>query len=147
MFKRAVYVAGLTLLAFGATAQGFDPAKVDWEKLGKIPMRDGFIKQFNEQCAVCHGEDLQGAPLGTPLVGAGGDFTSPASYGDVMNIDVWFTKIGRSSCQLAYRLAVEGRTIVEGYERRVFGKGGAGGMQTVPIPEELRPGLEKYFEG
>jgi len=52
-----------------AVAQGFDPAKVDWEKLSKIPMRDGFIKQFNEQCAVCHGEDLQGAALGTPLVG------------------------------------------------------------------------------
>lgn len=50
-------------------AQGFDPAKVDWEKLSKIPMRDGFIKQFNDKCAVCHGEDLQGAPLGTPLVG------------------------------------------------------------------------------
>ena len=52
-----------------ATAQGFDPSKVDWEKLSKIPMRDGFIKQFNDKCAVCHGEDLQGAPLGTPLVG------------------------------------------------------------------------------
>ena len=75
------------------------------------------------------------------------DFTSPATYGDIMDIEAWFTKIGRSSCQLGYRLAVEGRTIVEGYEKRVFGKGGAGGMQTVPIPEELRPGLEKYFEG
>jgi glucose/arabinose dehydrogenase len=50
-------------------AQGFDPSKVDWEALSKIPMRDGFIKQFNEQCAVCHGEDLRGAALGTPLVG------------------------------------------------------------------------------
>ncbi len=53
-----------------AAAQGFDPAKVDWEKLSKIPMRDGFIRQFNERCAACHGEDLRGAPLGTPLVGA-----------------------------------------------------------------------------
>ncbi len=52
-----------------ATAQGFDPGKVDWEALSKIPMRDGFIKQFNDQCAVCHGENLRGAPLGTPLVG------------------------------------------------------------------------------
>ncbi len=52
-----------------AIAQGFDPAKIDWEKLSKIPMRDGFIKQFNDNCGVCHGEDLQGAALGTPLVG------------------------------------------------------------------------------
>jgi glucose/arabinose dehydrogenase len=65
----------LCLLASGALisaelgAQGFDPSKVDWEALSKIPMRDGFIKEFNEQCAVCHGEDLRGAMLGTPLVG------------------------------------------------------------------------------
>ena len=59
----------LLLISQKAVAQGFDPAKVDWEALSKIPMRDGFIKQFNEQCAVCHGEDLHGAPLGTPLVG------------------------------------------------------------------------------
>jgi len=59
----------MTFAAGEATAQGFDPAKVDWEALSKIPMRDVFIKQFNDQCAVCHGENLRGAPLGTPLVG------------------------------------------------------------------------------
>jgi glucose/arabinose dehydrogenase len=53
-----------------ATAQGFDPSKVDWEKLSKIPMRDSFIKQFNDQCAACHGENLRGATLGPPLIGA-----------------------------------------------------------------------------
>jgi glucose/arabinose dehydrogenase len=51
-----------------AHAQGYDPATVDWEKLGKIPMSDGFIRQFNKNCAVCHGEDLRGAAQGTPLV-------------------------------------------------------------------------------
>jgi glucose/arabinose dehydrogenase len=59
----------LAVTGGNAVAQGFDPSKVDWEALSKIPMRDGFIKQFNEQCAVCHGEDLRGAALGTPLVG------------------------------------------------------------------------------
>jgi glucose/arabinose dehydrogenase len=59
----------LAVTGGSAVAQGFDPSKVDWEALSKIPMRDGFIKQFNEQCAVCHGEDLRGAALGTPLVG------------------------------------------------------------------------------
>jgi glucose/arabinose dehydrogenase len=52
-----------------ANAQGFDPAKVDWEKLSKIPMRDGFIKKFNQNCGACHGEDLRGLTLGPPLVG------------------------------------------------------------------------------
>ena len=39
----------LTVVGGNAVAQGFDPSKVDWEALSKIPMRDGFIKQFNEQ--------------------------------------------------------------------------------------------------
>jgi glucose/arabinose dehydrogenase len=52
-----------------ALSQGFDPAKVDWEKLSKIPMKDLFIKQFNKNCAGCHGDDLQGVTLGPPLVG------------------------------------------------------------------------------
>ena len=67
------FVLSVLLLASiptgAAVAQGFDASKVDWEKLSKIPMRDGFIKQFNENCGACHGDDLQGAPLGGPLVG------------------------------------------------------------------------------
>ncbi|MEQ1800341.1 MAG: PQQ-dependent sugar dehydrogenase [Gammaproteobacteria bacterium] len=72
-FRHALRSLGaLALLALhpGAVcAQGFDPGKVDWEALSRIPMKDGFIKQFNDQCAACHGEDLRGTPLGTPLVG------------------------------------------------------------------------------
>jgi glucose/arabinose dehydrogenase len=56
-------------MSVATLAQGFDPAKVDWEKLSKIPMRDSFIKKFNKSCAVCHGEDLQGEAQGSPLVG------------------------------------------------------------------------------
>ena len=66
---RVLLFALLLTIPANAIAQGFDPAKIDWEKLSKIPMRDGFIKQFNDNCGVCHGEDLQGAALGTPLVG------------------------------------------------------------------------------
>lgn len=62
-------LTSLAVTSQEGVAQGFDPGKVDWEALSKIPMRDGFIKQFNDQCAVCHGEDLRGAALGTPLVG------------------------------------------------------------------------------
>lgn len=65
----ALLLTTLTVPALEAAAQGFDPGKVDWEALSKIPMRDSFIKQFNDQCAVCHGENLRGAPLGTPLIG------------------------------------------------------------------------------
>ncbi|MDP6437155.1 MAG: PQQ-dependent sugar dehydrogenase [Gammaproteobacteria bacterium] len=62
-------VTCLIVFPGAALAQGFDASKVDWEKIGKIPMSDSFIKHFNENCGACHGEDLQGAPLGGPLVG------------------------------------------------------------------------------
>lgn len=61
-----------------ALAQGFDPGKVDWEALSRIPMQDSFIRQFNDNCASCHGEDLRGTTLGTPLVGV------PLRHGDTV---------------------------------------------------------------
>ena len=64
-----ISLSALILFSGNALAQGFDPSTVDWEKLSKIPMRDGFIKKFNNNCASCHGENLEGAPLGTALVG------------------------------------------------------------------------------
>ena len=46
--------ACLAVPGSNSIAQGFDPGKVDWEKLSKIPMKDSFIKQFNDQCGACH---------------------------------------------------------------------------------------------
>jgi len=74
----SVCLAGLSA---GTSAQGFDPAKVDWEKLSKIPMQDGFIRQFNDQCAACHGEDLRGTSLGKPLIGV--DLTHGTAVKDI----------------------------------------------------------------
>ena len=65
-----ILLAGIArCAATGGQAQGFDPGKVDWAALSKIPMKDLFIKKFNDQCGSCHGEDLRGTPLGKPLVG------------------------------------------------------------------------------
>jgi len=70
MSRIAATLGLLALFAtFTATGQGFDPAGVDWEKLGQIEMKDGFIRQYNQNCAGCHGEDLRGLTLGPALVG------------------------------------------------------------------------------
>lgn len=71
-----ILLSAVTLAATESYAQGFDPGKVDWAALSKIPMKDLFIKKFSNQCGSCHGEDLRGTPLGKPLVGvelSGGD--------------------------------------------------------------------------
>jgi aldose sugar dehydrogenase len=77
-FRKLSYLFLLLIInaAQPLLAQGFDPSNVDWEKLSKIPMKDGFIKRFNQNCGSCHGDNLQGAPLGSPLVG------SDLKYGD-----------------------------------------------------------------
>lgn len=64
-----ILLAVLALTVTNGRTQGFDPGKVDWAALGKIPMKDLFIRKFNDQCGACHGEDLRGTPLGKPLVG------------------------------------------------------------------------------
>ena len=64
-----ILLAVLALTVTNGRTQGFDPGKVDWAALSKIPMKDLFIRKFNDQCGACHGEDLRGTPLGKPLVG------------------------------------------------------------------------------
>ena len=32
-------------------------------------LEDPFVALFDEECSVCHGENLEGTPIGTPLVG------------------------------------------------------------------------------
>ena len=65
--RYAVLIVGLFTAAVGYAEETQPP--VDFETLSQGPMVDGFVLEFNEQCAVCHGEDLFGAAQGTPLVG------------------------------------------------------------------------------
>jgi len=63
-------VVALLFAPQASHAQRQDPfAGMDMEALSKIKMVDGFIKRFNDNCGSCHGEDLRGTSLGTPLVG------------------------------------------------------------------------------
>ncbi len=61
--------AAATLLAT-ADAQG-PPTAAEIEAMSQRPMVDPFVALYNENCAVCHGEDLFGAAQGTPLIGIG----------------------------------------------------------------------------
>jgi len=61
--KKPALLAGLLLACSGLMAAN-NPSE-------PAPMSPAFGALFQSQCAVCHGENLLGAPQGTPLVGTG----------------------------------------------------------------------------
>ncbi len=55
--------------------------------------RDAFVAVYDENCSVCHGENLEGMPLGTPLVGR--DLVHGDSIADITrSISVGFAQSG-----------------------------------------------------
>lgn len=80
---------------------------------------------------------------GTPLIDVGCRFQSPASYGDVLTVEMRVASVGNSSVRMDYRFLVGQRATAEGYEVRVFvGPDGKGGLAKAPIPDALRRAFE-----
>ena len=65
----SLLLSGHAISAEQQTELGFKPLPINWEKMSKLEMKDGFISLFNKNCASCHGEDLAGTGLGPALVG------------------------------------------------------------------------------
>ena len=80
---KCILISVYLLTSVTANAQEDARPAMSIEALSKLPLVDRFISQFNEQCAVCHGEDLRGAALGTPLVGV--DLLHGNSVEDIAN--------------------------------------------------------------
>lgn len=64
------------------------PDTIDLEELGRRTPVDMVKQLFGTECAVCHGENLQGAAQGTPLVGL------DLRYGDTLEQLIASTSIG-----------------------------------------------------
>ena len=68
-FDRVLLFLCLSTCVAVSAQQNEHAEEIDLEALSQAPMVDGFVSIYNEQCAVCHGEDLFGAAQGTPLIG------------------------------------------------------------------------------
>jgi 4-hydroxybenzoyl-CoA thioesterase len=78
---------------------------------------------------------------GFPLVDLQARFGFPASYGDTVTIEADAPIFGNSSFTIAHRISLDGRTCVEGTEKRVWtvpAPGRPGGLQAIRVPEEIR---------
>ena len=99
---------------------------------------------FAGQCGVTYPELISKRRVGFPLVKSDVDFGSPLYFGDEVTISVTTTKVGRSSIGFRYRFS--------GSERECFDAKMTvccvemDTIKTIPIPEDLRPGLEAVLE-
>jgi len=77
---------------------------------------------------------------GYPAVATQARFLLPTRYGDDVEIESVFTKIGRSSFSIQHRLSLDGALAVEGNETRVWAVMDASrpaGLRAEPLPTEM----------
>jgi 4-hydroxybenzoyl-CoA thioesterase len=77
---------------------------------------------------------------GYPMVDTRAKFMIPTRFGDDVTIESTFTKIGRSSFDVAHKLVKDGKLCLEGVETRVWvGRDPTdpSKIRSAPIPENL----------
>jgi 4-hydroxybenzoyl-CoA thioesterase len=99
---------------------------------------------FAGQCGASYPELIGDRGLGFPLVKSEVEFTTPLRFGDTATIAVTTTKVGNSSIGMRYRFFVGERECLDA--RMVVCCIDMATLKPVPVPEDLRPGLEAVLE-
>jgi 4-hydroxybenzoyl-CoA thioesterase len=97
-----------------------------------------------EQCwagalGICYAELIGIRRLGFPTVHVETDFLSPARYGDLVDIDVWVSRIGRSSVVFEFGGRVGDRPVFRSTHTKVCVS--LERFERVDIPDEHREAL------
>lgn len=77
---------------------------------------------------------------GYPMVDTRGKFAIPTRFGDKVTIESEFTKVGRSSFDIAHKLIKDGKVCLEGFETRVWvikDPADPAKIKSAPIPDDL----------
>jgi len=80
--------------------------------------------------------------VGWPSVHAEADFRAPIRFGDVLDMDMWVERMGRSSVTMAYRGRARGQDVIVGrvisacIDLRTF--------KAQPIPDKYRAFFERF---
>jgi YbgC/YbaW family acyl-CoA thioester hydrolase len=99
---------------------------------------------FAAQCGVTYPELISERRVGFPLVKSEVDFRSPLFFGDEATISVTTTKVGNSSIGFRYRFSVGERDCFDA--RMTVCCVEMDTVKPIPIPKDLRPGLEAVLE-
>src|SRR6201989_1835641 len=101
---------------------------------------------FAARCGVEYARLVSGARLGFPPGSARGEFFEPLVYGDVVEVEVWASSVGRTSVTFEYRLrrAGDGRLCASATLVQVALS--IAERRAVPCPETLGRAFESSAE-
>jgi 4-hydroxybenzoyl-CoA thioesterase len=93
---------------------------------------------FAARCGVEYARLVLAERMGFPTVNARAEFFEPLVYGDVAEVEVWVSRVGRSSVTFEYRLrrALDGRLCASATLVQVCTN--MNERRAVPVPEHLR---------
>lgn len=83
---------------------------------------------------------------GAPLVRCDANFMAAARVGDLLMLTSKVARWGRTSFDVAYAFAVDGATVVDASQTRIWGRalpGEPNRLQAIPIPGTVRDALSR----
>jgi 4-hydroxybenzoyl-CoA thioesterase len=98
---------------------------------------------FAARCGVTYARLVSERQLGFPAVNARAEFFAPFVYGDEVEIEVWVSKVGRSSATFEYRLRRTGEGALCASATLVQAAMSLDARRAVPVPDELRVAFEQ----
>ena len=100
-----------------------------------------FEEAWEVMCGISYPHIIQEMEIGFPVVDIKSEFHSPFRYGDTINAKVWISKVGVKSCTWQYRFFNQNDDLLWSSEQ-VTVCVSMKNMESLPIPSELRLGLE-----
>ena len=100
-----------------------------------------FEESWEEMCGISYPEIIKEMNIGFPVVDIKSEFNSPFRYGDTITATIWISRVGGKSCTWQYRFHNQDEDLLWSSEQ-VTVCVSMTNMESQPIPEELRKGLE-----
>ena len=100
-----------------------------------------FEEAWEVVCGIDYPHILQEMQIGFPVVDIKSEFHSPFRYGDTIHATIWISKVGVKSCTWQYRFHNQNQDLLWSSEQ-VTVCVSMKNMESLPIPSELRSGLE-----
>jgi 4-hydroxybenzoyl-CoA thioesterase len=97
---------------------------------------------FAARCGVEYARLVSERGLGFPAVNVRAEFFEPFVYGDEAEVEVWASRVGRSSVTLEYRMRGAGDARTRASATLVHVAMSLEGRRAVPVPEDLRRAFE-----